>query len=89
MTRPPRLFAVIVAAGVGSRVGGALPKQYQVIAGKPVLAYAMEALTSHPAIAGVQVVIHPEHEVLYAAAGGRGEGVASRQSPVASREGVS
>lgn len=61
----PRIYALIVAAGTGSRAGGELPKQYQPIAGKPMLAYSAEALAHHPAIAGVQVVIHPQHQAYY------------------------
>jgi len=49
--------ALIVAAGSGSRMGGDLPKQYRPIAGKAVLAHAVDALTSHAAIDAVRVVI--------------------------------
>ena len=68
MTPTPRIYALIVAAGTGSRAGGASPKQYQPIAGKPMLRYSLEALTRHPAIRAVQVVIHPEHQPFYDAA---------------------
>jgi 2-C-methyl-D-erythritol 4-phosphate cytidylyltransferase/2-C-methyl-D-erythritol 2,4-cyclodiphosphate synthase len=49
--------ALIVAAGSGSRVGGKVPKQYRPIAGTAVLAHAVDALASHPAIDAVRVVI--------------------------------
>lgn len=49
--------ALIVAAGSGSRMGGDLPKQYRPIAGKSVLAHAVDALASHPAIDAIRVVI--------------------------------
>jgi len=49
--------ALIVAAGSGSRMGGDIPKQYLTIAGKSVLAHAVDALASHPAIDAVRVVI--------------------------------
>jgi 2-C-methyl-D-erythritol 4-phosphate cytidylyltransferase/2-C-methyl-D-erythritol 2,4-cyclodiphosphate synthase len=49
--------ALIVAAGSGSRMGGDIPKQYRLIAGKSVLAHAVDALASHPAIDAVRVVI--------------------------------
>jgi 2-C-methyl-D-erythritol 4-phosphate cytidylyltransferase/2-C-methyl-D-erythritol 2,4-cyclodiphosphate synthase len=42
-----RIAAILVAAGSGSRFGGALPKQFSPIAGKPVIRWAAEALTSH------------------------------------------
>ena len=49
--------ALIVAAGSGSRMGGELPKQYRKLAGKSVLAHAFDALSCHPAIDVVRVVI--------------------------------
>lgn len=47
---------IVVAAGRGSRMGGDLPKQWQMLAGKPVLAHVFAAF------AGMRVllVIHPE-----------------------------
>jgi len=56
--------ALIVAAGTGSRLGGGVPKQYRPIAGKAVLAHAVDALASHPAIDTVRVVIGPGQEEL-------------------------
>jgi 2-C-methyl-D-erythritol 4-phosphate cytidylyltransferase/2-C-methyl-D-erythritol 2,4-cyclodiphosphate synthase len=49
--------ALIVAAGSGSRMGGEMPKQFRPIGGKAVLAHAVDALASHPAIDVVRVVI--------------------------------
>jgi 2-C-methyl-D-erythritol 4-phosphate cytidylyltransferase / 2-C-methyl-D-erythritol 2,4-cyclodiphosphate synthase len=54
--------ALIVAAGKGERLGGELPKQYRPIGGKPVLRWAVEALTGHPSINQVRVVIGEGHE---------------------------
>ncbi|WP_374394656.1 bifunctional 2-C-methyl-D-erythritol 4-phosphate cytidylyltransferase/2-C-methyl-D-erythritol 2,4-cyclodiphosphate synthase [Tabrizicola sp.] len=47
---------IIVAAGRGSRMGGEVPKQWQMLQGKPVLAHVLAAF------AGMRVllVIHPE-----------------------------
>jgi 2-C-methyl-D-erythritol 4-phosphate cytidylyltransferase/2-C-methyl-D-erythritol 2,4-cyclodiphosphate synthase len=56
--------ALIVAAGSGSRLGGDLPKQYRPIGGKAVLAHAVDALASHPAIDAVRVVIGQGQEGL-------------------------
>ncbi len=56
--------ALIVAAGSGSRMGGDLPKQFRPIGGKAVLAHAVDALTSHPAIDAVRVVIGEGQETL-------------------------
>ena len=63
-----RITALIVAAGQGSRVGASTPKQYLPVAGRAVLAHAIDALTSHPAIGAVRVVIGPGQQDLYAQA---------------------
>jgi 2-C-methyl-D-erythritol 4-phosphate cytidylyltransferase / 2-C-methyl-D-erythritol 2,4-cyclodiphosphate synthase len=42
-----RLAAILVAAGSGSRFGTGAPKQFLVIAGKPVIRHAAEALAAH------------------------------------------
>ena len=57
MSDKPKVTALIVAAGSGSRMGGELPKQYRLLAGKSVLAHAVDALASHPRIDAVRVVI--------------------------------
>jgi 2-C-methyl-D-erythritol 4-phosphate cytidylyltransferase len=49
--------ALIPAAGSGSRLGAALPKQYLEIAGRPLLHHAMRALAQHPRIEQVFVVL--------------------------------
>ena len=51
------ITALIVAAGSGLRMGGELPKQYRMLAGKSVLAHAVDALAPHPRIDAVRVVI--------------------------------
>ena len=59
-----RVVALIVAAGSGSRVGGGIPKQYRKVAGVPVIARAFDALTSHPAIHGVHIVVGAGQEAM-------------------------
>ena len=54
---PAQVTAIIVAAGSGSRMEGDVPKQYRLLGGKSVLAHAVDALTSHPRIDAVRVVI--------------------------------
>ena len=49
--------AIIVAAGSGSRMGDGVPKQYRLLAGKPVLAHAVAPFLSHPRVQAVRVVI--------------------------------
>ncbi len=49
-------IAVILAGGVGSRVGASIPKQFIEVLGKPILAYTIEAFEQHPEIDAVLVV---------------------------------
>ncbi|UPG88663.1 2-C-methyl-D-erythritol 4-phosphate cytidylyltransferase [Luteibacter aegosomaticola] len=51
------LWCVIPAAGKGVRAGGDRPKQYQHVAGRPLLDHTLERLAAHPLIAGLMVVI--------------------------------
>ena len=50
--------AVILAGGVGSRVGADRPKQFIEVLGKPVLAYTIEVFQNHPEIDAIEVVCH-------------------------------
>ncbi len=52
-----QVWAVVPAAGRGTRFGGPVPKQYLLAAGEPLLAHALAALLSHPGVAGVMVAI--------------------------------
>jgi 2-C-methyl-D-erythritol 4-phosphate cytidylyltransferase len=45
------------AAGRGARFGAEVPKQYLDVAGRPLIAYALHALLSHPSVAGVAVAL--------------------------------
>jgi 2-C-methyl-D-erythritol 4-phosphate cytidylyltransferase len=51
------LYAVVPAAGRGSRMGGEVPKQYLDLAGRSVLEHALWRLAPHPLIARVVVAI--------------------------------
>ena len=50
-----RCWAVVPAAGVGRRMGGATPKQYLPLAGRTVIEVTLSVLADHPRIAGVWV----------------------------------
>lgn len=54
------ICALIVAAGRGTRAGGALPKQWQRVAGRSVLAHTIAAFRSHPAVDTIALVLHPD-----------------------------
>jgi 2-C-methyl-D-erythritol 4-phosphate cytidylyltransferase/2-C-methyl-D-erythritol 2,4-cyclodiphosphate synthase len=60
-----RCIALIVAAGVGSRFGGSLPKQYYELAGETILRRSVLAFLNHPHIDNVCVVINPDHREMY------------------------
>ena len=51
------IWAVIPAAGRGTRFGAATPKQYLHAGGQTLLAHTLDALVAHPAVAGIMVVI--------------------------------
>jgi 2-C-methyl-D-erythritol 4-phosphate cytidylyltransferase/2-C-methyl-D-erythritol 2,4-cyclodiphosphate synthase len=63
MSGQGRTVALVVAAGAGSRAGGALPKQFARLAGEAVLAHAVDHLR-HPQIDALQLVIAPGQEDL-------------------------
>ena len=62
------VFALVVAAGRGTRFGGTVPKQYLPLGAATVLRHAAAAFAQHPRIAGVQVVIRDEDRAIFAAA---------------------
>lgn len=55
------VYAIVLAGGVGSRVGVGMPKQFVEILGKPVLAYTLEAYQNHPEVDGIEVVCVESH----------------------------
>ncbi|MGH7031839.1 MAG: bifunctional 2-C-methyl-D-erythritol 4-phosphate cytidylyltransferase/2-C-methyl-D-erythritol 2,4-cyclodiphosphate synthase [Stellaceae bacterium] len=59
------IYALIVAAGRGSRFGGAVPKQYLPLGGAMVLRHAVAAFASHPRVAHAMVAIRPEDRVRF------------------------
>lgn len=54
------ITAMILAGGVGSRVGADRPKQFVEVLGKPVLAYTIEIFQDHPAVDAIEVVCHKD-----------------------------
>ncbi|MFW5396904.1 MAG: 2-C-methyl-D-erythritol 4-phosphate cytidylyltransferase [Candidatus Accumulibacter regalis] len=55
-----RYYAIVPAAGSGSRFGGAMPKQYQMLAGRPLIYHSLAALCRCPRIDRVWVVLSPD-----------------------------
>ena len=54
--------AIIVAAGAGSRLGGAIPKQFLALRGKPMLLWSVEAMLRCNKFAAIIVVVPPGDE---------------------------
>ncbi len=57
-----KFIALFLSGGVGSRVGGEIPKQYLSVNGRPVFSYSLKVLMEHKDIFGVQIVADPEWE---------------------------
>lgn len=72
---PRRIVALIVAAGSGTRLRGELPKQFALLAGKPMLAHSFAAFSSHPMISETIVAIGAGQEAMLADAIGAARSV--------------
>jgi 2-C-methyl-D-erythritol 4-phosphate cytidylyltransferase len=55
-----RIWAIVPAAGTGSRMQTSLPKQYMPLLGRPVMLHTLERLCAHPRVVGVLVGIAPD-----------------------------
>ena len=55
-----RYVLVIPAAGIGQRMGSAIPKQYLKIRDKTVLEHTLSGLLAYPCFSQVIVVLHPQ-----------------------------
>ena len=51
------LWAVVPAAGRGTRFGGGVPKQYLEVGGVPLIGHALQALLAHASVEGAVVVL--------------------------------
>jgi len=54
--------ALIPCAGTGSRAGTPHPKQYQLVAGQPMVMHTVQALAAVPALASGWVVLSPDDD---------------------------
>lgn len=59
-SRLSKIFVLIAAGGSGSRAGGSLPKQYQRVAGWPVLAHTLRAFGAVPGLTKLLVLTSPQ-----------------------------
>lgn len=49
-------IAIIIAGGVGNRLGASVPKQFVEVLGKPVIVYTLEQFQNHPDIDAIELV---------------------------------
>ncbi len=54
-------YAVVLAAGIGSRLGGNIPKQFVLLGGKPVYLHCMEKIVACGKFDGIIVTVKPEY----------------------------
>lgn len=73
-----RRFVLIPAAGGGSRFGAALPKQYALLAGRPVLAHTLARLEEAVAPEALYVALAADDPHFERMAGGHGDATALR-----------
>ena len=59
--RKSKYFALIPAAGSGMRMGSPTPKQYLLLAGRPLLMHCVATFAAHPNIARIGVVLAPDN----------------------------
>lgn len=52
--------AVVLAGGVGKRMGSPVPKQFMQLGGRTVIEYSLDMFCKHQAIDEVAVVVHPD-----------------------------
>ena len=68
MASRPRIMALIVAAGSGTRAGNEVPKQFRFVRGVPMIRHSYSAFAAHPDIAGVYLAIGAGQEAKTTAA---------------------
>jgi 2-C-methyl-D-erythritol 4-phosphate cytidylyltransferase len=52
--------AVILAGGIGKRMGGSLPKQFLLLGGKPIIQHSIEAFEKYSLIDEICIIIHSD-----------------------------
>ena len=59
---PTDVWAIVPAAGLGSRMGIDRPKQYIQLLNKPILGWVLQALLAEPRIRGIALVVSAQDE---------------------------
>jgi 2-C-methyl-D-erythritol 4-phosphate cytidylyltransferase len=58
----PRCYALVPCAGIGARAGAGAPKQYAPLAGRPLVAWTLDALAQVGELEGTLVVLAPDDD---------------------------
>lgn len=58
---PPSAVAIVVGAGAGVRMGADLPKALMPLAGRPLVAWSVDALAASARVGAIVVVAPPDH----------------------------
>jgi len=59
-------FAVILAGGVGVRLGAGIPKQFVSLGGRPIIDYSLEAFSESALVDEIIVVVAADHRAVVA-----------------------
>ncbi|MGB4269858.1 MAG: 2-C-methyl-D-erythritol 4-phosphate cytidylyltransferase [Spirochaetota bacterium] len=62
MGQTVKRYAIIVAGGMGQRMGSAVPKQFLQLGSKPIIAWSIETLVSSQLIDRIIITIHPDYK---------------------------
>lgn len=55
-------YAIILAGGIGSRVGADVPKQFIQVQGRPIIAYTIDRFERHSEIEAIEIVCRSGYE---------------------------
>ncbi len=55
-------LAIIVAGGVGQRMGTAVPKQFLQLGNKPIIAWSIDTFIASGLVDAIIIAIHPDHK---------------------------
>ena len=55
------VVAIILAGGVGARLGKGIPKQFVEVLGKPIMAYTIEKFENNPNVDAIEIVSHKDY----------------------------
>lgn len=58
VTKTFQHFVLILAAGLGIRIGGKIPKQYLLLAGKPMLQHSLDIFVTNSSITHTYIVVN-------------------------------